>query len=618
MRHLVLIATLTLGAAPAALSQEASTEEETIVKSHGITYFGEPNLPADFKHLPYVNPDAPKGGELSQFGIGGYNSFNPYTFRGRATAPSVMAIENLMIPVADDPLASYCLLCETIEYPESRDWVIFNLRPEAKFSDGTPLTADDVKFTYETLREKAFSSYRTMLEEYVASVEVLDPHRVKFVFTPEAPRRDIISQMGGMSVFSEKDFEDNNYDLEQPTKKPFLGSGPYALERQDFGRSITLKRNPDYWGKDLPINIGRNNFDRLRFEYFDDYDAAFEAFKAGIYTFRAEQSDQHWATRYNFPAVENGQVIKEEIPNGDLADADAWVFNLRREKFQDPRVREAIGLAFNFEWSNSALFYDLNERVTSLWENSDLKASGTPSEAELALLEPLADSLPEGVLTDEPVSPPVSGERQLDRKNMRQAGVLLEEAGWRTGDDGMRRNDKGQTLKVEFLYSNQSVERYTTPFVQNLRTIGVDAVATRIDPSELTTRTRSHEFDIVEATLGGAYVFAGGMEQRYGSDDANDVFNPMGLADPAVDALIAHGQKATTLEETNIVISALDRVMRALRFWVPQWYKPDYLVAYYDYYEHPKELPPHALGVTDFWWANPEKLDKLKQDGVLQ
>src|SRR5690606_16376008 len=251
-----------------------------------------------------------------------------------------------------------------------------------------------------------------------------------------------------------------------------------------------------------PINIGRNNFDRLRFEYFDDYDAAFEAVKAGIYTFRAEQSDQHWATRHNFPAVENGPVIEEEISNGDLADADAWVFNLRREKFQDPRVREAIGLAFNFEWSNSALFYDLNERVTSLWENSDLKASGAPSEAELALLEPLADSLPEGVLTDEPVSPPVSGERQLDRKNMRQAGVLLEEAGRRTGDDGIRRNDKGQTLKVEFLYSNQSVERYTTPFVQNLRTIGVHAVATRIDPSELTTRTRSHEFDIVEATLG--------------------------------------------------------------------------------------------------------------------
>lgn len=618
MRHLVLIATLTLGAASASLSQEASAEGEAIIKSHGITYFGDPKLPADFRHLPYVNPDAPKGGELSQFGIGGYNSFNPYTFRGRATAPSVMAIEDLMIPVADDPLASYCLLCETIEYPESRDWVIFNLRPQAKFSDGTPLTAEDVKFTYEMLRAKAFSSYRTMLEEYVDSVEVLDPHRVKFVFTPEAPRRDVISQMGGMSVFSEKDFKENDFDLEQPTKKPFLGSGPYVLERQDFGRSITLKRNPDYWGKDLPINIGRHNFDRLRFEYFDDYDAAFEAFKAGVYTFRLELSDQHWATRYNFPAVENGQVIKEEIPDGDLADADAWVFNLRREKFQDPRVREAIGLAFNFEWSNSALFYDLNNRVTSLWENSELKASGPPSEAELALLEPLADKLPEGLLTDEPVSPPVSGERQLDRKNMRQAGVLLDEAGWRAGDDGMRRNDKGQTLKVEFLYANQSVERYTTPFVQNLRTIGVDASATRVDPSELTTRTRAHEFDLVETTLGGAYVFAGGMEQRYGSEDANDVFNPMGLADPAVDALLQLGQSAKTLEETNTVISALDRVMRALRFWVPQWYKPDHLVAYYNYYEHPEELPPHALGVTDFWWANPDKLDKLKQDGVLQ
>ena len=404
MRHVVLIAALTFWAAPPAISQETASGDEKIVKSHGITYFGEPDLPADFKHLPYVNPDAPKGGELSQFGIGGYDSFNPYTFRGRATAPSVMAIEDLMTSVAHDPLASYCLLCETIEYPESRDWVIFNLRPEARFSDGSQLTADDVKFTYELLREKAFSSYRTMLNEYVASVEVLDPLRVKFSFTPEAPRRDIIPQMGGMSVFSRQDFEENDYDLEQPTKKPFLGSGPYVFERQDFGRSITMKRNPEYWGKDLPINIGRHNFDRLRFEYFDDYDAAFEAFKAGVYTFRVEVSDQHWATRYNFPAVNAGNVIKEEIPNGDMADASAWVFNLRRDKFQDPLVREAIGLAFNFEWSNSALFYDLNNRVTSLWENTDLKASGAPSEAELALLEPLADQLPAGVLTDEPVA----------------------------------------------------------------------------------------------------------------------------------------------------------------------------------------------------------------------
>lgn len=618
MRHFVLIATLTLGAASAAMSQENPVEAEKIIRSHGITYFGEPELPADFKHLPYVNPDAPKGGELSQYGIGGYDSFNPYTFRGRATAPSVIAIEDLMTNVAHDPLASYCLICETIEYPESRDWVIFNLRPEAAFSDGTPLTADDVKFTYEMLREKAFSSYRTMLQDYVASVEVLDPQRIKFVFTPEAPRRDIIPQIGGMSVFSAKDFEENDYDLEQPTKKPFLGSGPYVFERQDFGRSITLKRNPDYWGKDLPINIGRHNFDRLRFEYFDDYDAAFEAFKAGVYTFRVEVSDQHWATRYNFPAVESGDVVKEVIPDGDLATADAWVFNLRREKFQDPRVREAIGMAFNFEWSNSALFYDLNKRVTSLWENSELKANGTPSEAELALLEPLSDKLPEGVLTDEPVSPPSSGNRQLDRRNMRAAANLLTEAGWVTGDDGIRRNEAGETLKVEFLYANQSVERYTTPFLQNLQTLGVDATASRVDPSELTTRTRAHNFDIVETSLVGAYVFAGGMEQHYGSEDADDVFNVMGLADPAVDALLEIGQKAQTLEETNTVISALDRVMRALRFWVPQWYKPDHLVAYYDYYEHPEELPPYALGVTDFWWANTEKLDELKQKGVLQ
>lgn len=619
MRHLFFIAACIMGMAGTAAAQDNGSKEEKIIRTHGISYFGDLALPADFTHLPYVNPDAPKGGELSQHQIGGYNSFNPYTFRGRATAILArLGADTLLTDVGDDVLAKDCLLCETIEYPESRDWAIFNLRPEAKFSDGTPVTADDIKFTYDQLRTKGFSSIRLMFQEYVADVEVLGPQQIKFIFTPEAPRRDVIGQMGVLPAFSRQDFEDNDFDLEQTTTKPFLGSGPYVLESHDFGRSLVLRRNPDYWGKDLPINKGRHNFDRLRFEYFDDYDAAFEAFKAGVYTFRVEQSDQHWATRYNFPAVENGDVIKETFPDGSLATGNAWVFNMRREKFQDPKVREAIGLMFNFEWSNKTLFYDLNTRLSSVWDNSDLKASGAPGEAELALLKPLESDLPAGVLTDDPVTPPQSGERQLDRQNLRKASALLDEAGWKTGSDGIRRNEKGETLDVEFLYHVQSVQRYTNPFVENLRTLGINARAVQVDPSEYTTRVRSHDFDIIETVLSGAYVYAGGMEQAYGSEDADDVFNPMGLRSPAVDALLEIGQKATSLEETNVVTKALDRVFRAIRFWIPQWYAPETRVAYYDYYEHPEPLPKFMLGVTDFWWANSEKREALESSGALR
>ncbi|MBM3605189.1 MAG: ABC transporter substrate-binding protein [Alphaproteobacteria bacterium] len=617
MRHAARLATLLIGicAMPTLAQEEAA---ERIIKTHGIATFGEPRLPADFPHLPYVNPDAPKGGEMSQHGIGTFDSYNPFTFRGRATAPSTLMLERLMVPVLDDPYSDYCLICETIEYPASRDWVIFNLRPEARFSDGTPLTAHDVMFSYELLREKGFPSFSEAIRRMVASAEVLDDHRIRFDFTDEAPRRDAIGQMGAQIVFSRADFEENNRDIQQTSNKPFMGSGPYMFDRAEFGRSITMRRNPDYWGKDLPINRGRHNFDRLRFEYFADFDAAFEAFKAGIYTFRVEPSEQLWSTGYNFPAVSAGAVVKEEIPNGTIALGDAWVFNLRRDKFQDIRVREAIGLMFNFEWSNEALFYGMNTRLDSFWDNSDLKADGPPSPEELALLEPLAGDLPEGVLTEDAVTAPVSGERQLDRRNARRAAQLLDEAGWPTGADGIRRNAQGQPLRVEFLDHNQSYDRIVNPYVENLRAIGVDAVLSRVDPSELTTRTRSHDFDIVRDQLGNGYGIGGGTAQVFGSENADDVFNPMGLANPAIDALIETGTAAATDEENRLAIRALDRALRSLRFWVPQWYKPVHTVAYWDVYGRPDTLPALGLGVTDFWWYDQSRAEELRASGQLR
>ncbi len=614
MRHALLLATA------AFLMQfgPAAADEEKVIKSHAFVVFGEPELPADYKHLRYVNPDAPKGGEISLAAQGSFDSYNPFTQRGAAPALSVIMLERLMEDPADEGTASYCLLCETIEYPESKDWVIFNLRPEAKFSDGSPLTAHDVLFSFELLRDKGLSSYRAAIVQMVEKAEVLDDHRIKFYFTADYPKRDVIPQLGSQIVFSREDFRVNKRDIEQSSNIPFLGSGPYLFDSADIGRRIVARRNPDYWGKDLPINQGRHNFDRIRYEYFSDYDSAFEAFKAGVYTFRNEVSEIHWATRYDFPALKSGSVIKEALHDGRIAPGRAWVFNLRRDKFQDIRVREAIGLMFNYEWSNKTLLYGLTGRVNSFWENSDLGASGKPTPEELALLEPLAKDLPEGILTDDAVMQPVSGETQLDRRNSRHAAKLLNDAGWTVREDGMRRNDKGEVLRVEFLNANQSLDRIINPFVKNLQAIGIEAVNLRIDPSELTNRTRSHDFDIVTDYLGQGLYIGGGTEQYFGSTTTNDVFNVAGVANPAVDALIKQALAATTDDEMKPLMRALDRSLRSLRFWVPQWFQKDYTLAYFDMFEHPETLPPYDLGVLDFWWYDADKAEKLKATGALR
>ncbi|WP_347139616.1 extracellular solute-binding protein [Paracoccus sp. SSK6] len=620
MHRLALIAALALAPASAALSQEAPATDgaEKIIKTHAIALFGEPALPADFPHYRYVNPDAPKGGEISFGAVGGFDSYNPFTHRGRAIALSVIQLERLMDSPADELGVDYCLLCETLEYPESKDWVIFNLRPEAKFSDGTPLTAHDVLFSFETLRDKGLSSFRMAMQQMIAKAEVLDDHRIKFTFAEGYPRRDVISQMGNQIVFSKKDFEDNKRDLEQSTTIPYIGSGPYMFDRADMGRTMVVKRNPDYWGKDLPINRGRFNYDRIRYEMFGDFDSAFEAFKAGEYTFRNETSSMHWSTRYDFPALASGAVVRETLPDGTIATGDGWVFNLRRPKFQDIRVREAIGLMFNFEWTNQTLLYGLETRVNSFWDNSEFRADGPPSPEELALLEPVAGDLPAGILTEPAVVQPTSGERQLDRKNMRRAVALLDEAGWTVGSDGMRRNAAGEVLSIEILNDDVGNDRIINPFVQNLRAIGIDATNRRVDNAEMQLRTRSKNFDMVEDSLGQSYAIGGYAGQVFGSEDKDDVFNPMGLANPAIDKLLELGQQAETQEDNIVAIHALDRALRSLRFWVPKWFKAEYTLAYYDMYRHPEQMPPYALGTLDFWWADTAREAELKASRAIR
>lgn len=597
--------------------------DDTVITAHGISTFGDLNLPADFTHLPYVNPNAPKGGEISEWAFGGFDSMNPYSIKGRAAALSSAPFETILTTTADEIGAAYCLLCETLEYPEDRSWVIFNLRPEARFSDGSPLTAEDVKFSYDVFLTKGLTDFRTILATRVESVEVLSPHRIKYVFKPGVAYRDLPAEMGALPVFSKAHYEANNLDMEESSLIPMLGSGPYVLDDFEPSKTVTYRRNPEYWGKDVPINRGRSNFDRIRIEYYGDYDAAFEAFKGGSYVFRNEASSVNWNQKYNFPAIESGAVKKVQLPSGNKASGQAFILNLRRDTFFDPRVREAIGLMFNFEWANETLFGGLYARINSVWENSPMEATGTPSPAEIAILEPLVREglLDADILTESAIMAPTSGARQLDRANLRKASALLDAAGWSVGDDGLRRNAEGKLLSVEFLNDSPTFDRVITPFVQNLKRLGVDAKMSRIDNAQMEARSRPphYDFDIVVGNARSNYISGSELKQYYGSETADvSSFNLYGLKDEAVDRLIDVVINAKTRPALIDATKALDRVLRKKRFWVPQWYKDSHTIAYYDLFEHPEELPPYALGELDFWWYNAQKAEALQASGALR
>jgi microcin C transport system substrate-binding protein len=467
--------------------------------------------------------------------------------------------------------------------------------------------------------EQGLPSYRAAVSGMVADIEILSPLRLKFIFTEDAPRRDVVNLAGGIPVFSKAWFESNDARLDESSLTPFIGTGPYVLDSYEVNQRVVYARRDDYWGEAIPINIGRNNFDRIRVEYFADSAAAFEGFKGGLYTFRSENSSKQWATSYDFSAIDAGHVVKAELPDGNLARAQAYVFNLRREKFQDRRVREALGMMFNFEWSNAQLFYGLYDRVQSFWGNSELEATGLPSEGERAVLQPLVDQdlLSADILTDEAVMAPVSGARQLDRKNLRRASKLLDEAGWRVNSDGMREKD-GQVFTLEVLDSSPAFDRITNPMIENMKALGIDARLNRVDSAQESERTRAYDFDVTTHSMRMSFEPSSGLEQYFGTKAMDQSSrNLMGLSDPAVDALIEKVVRAQSKAELNTNIRALDRVLRAKRFWIPQWFKAVHTVAYYDQYAYPEPLPPFARGELDFWWFDAKKAAKLEAAGVL-
>lgn len=596
-------------------------EDPEIITSHGFSEFGDLKYPEGFAHFDYVNPDAPKGGELSYSALGTFDTFNPFQRQGRAAARSSDHFETLMVPSYDEPASYYCLLCESLEYPEDQSWVIFNLRPEAQFSDGTPVTADDVVFSHNILLEQGLQSYAEAVRKRIPRAEALDERRVKFHFAPDIPRRALITQVGGTPVFSKDWFEADpvNRRIDEPRMDPGIGSGPYLLDSYDINRRVVYRKNPDYWGADLNVNVGRHNYDSIRIEYFADSIAALEAFKAGEYTFRRENNSKNWATAYDFPAIAEGHVVLEEIEDGMVPDATGFVMNMSRDVFQDPRIREAVQLAYNFEWTNESLQYGLFQQRDSFWEGTSLEATGVPEGRELEILQELGDLVPEEVLTSEPVTVHSSDPaRPNDRRNLRRAMGLLDEAGWPVGDDGIRRNAEGQTLRIEFLSDDPVLDRIVGPFVENLKLMGIDAVYNRIDDAQFTLRRRDRDFDMISGGYRKSLQPSTGLYQQYGQEAAAySVFNPAGVSGPAIESLIDRIVAATETEELEASVRALDRLLRYERFMVPTWYLGKHWVAYWDMYGHP-DLPPYDLGVEDLWWIDPEEAAALRTSGALR
>ena len=592
---------------------------EKITKSHGFNFFGELTYPEDFSHLKYVNKDAPKGGDISIWSMGTFDSMNPYTRKGRAGALASAPFESLLDGTADEVGSLYGLLAESIEYPEDQSWVIFNIREDARFSDGTSVSADDVKYTFQLFLDQGLASYKAILDQVVKDTEVLGPKKIKYFFNPEASKRDAIPIVGGLPVMSKAWFEQTGARLDESRMEIGIGSGPYVMEEFEVNKRITYKRNKDYWGIDLPLMKGRSNFDTIEVEYFADSSAALEGFKSGEYTMRIENVSKNWATAYEFPALNEGKVIKKTLPDGGIATGQAFVMNLRKSKFSDPKVREAIGLLYNFEWSNESLFYGQYARVNSFWENSDLAAEGTPSKGELALLKPLADDLPLGILDDAVVTASVSGLRALDRKNLRAASKLLDAAGWVVGDDGLRRNSNGELFSLEIIERSPAFDRVILPYVDNLRAAGIDAKYERIDSAQFTDRKRNYNFDMLTTQHPMSLEPSSNLKQYFGSENSDvSIFNSAGVSNPAIDSLIEYVINAENKAELKISVKALDRALRALRFWVPQWYNNTYRVAYWDMYEHPDEIPPFDLGYLDFWWFNTTKAEALRSSGALR
>ena len=588
-------------------------------QAHGISVFGDLKYPADFHHFDYVNADAPKGGMFSFIpsqrafnqSFFTFNSLNAYILKGEGAQGMDMTFATLMARAGDEPDAMYGLVARSVQISADKTIYRFTLRPEARFHDGSKLTAHDAAFSLTTLKTKGHPLILTQMRDMMKA-EAADDATLVVTFA-EKRARDVPLFVASLPVFSQayyatRPFEESTLDIP-------LGSGPYRVGKFEVNRYIEFERVKDWWGADLPVNRGSYNFDIVRYEFYRDRDVAFEGFTARNYLFREEFTARVWATRYDFPAVKDGRVKLETLPDETPSGGQGWFMNTRREAFKDARVREALIQAFDFEWTNKTIMYGAYKRTVSPFQNSDMVAEALPSPEELKLLEPFRGKVPDEVF-GMPFVPPVSDGSGQDRTLLRKASQLLQDAG-AVIKDGKRLLPNGEVFKIEFLIDEPSFQPHHGPFLKNLGTLGIDASLRIVDPVQFRARVEDFDFDVTIQRLPALATPGDAMRPFFSSQAATTKgsYNLAGIADPAIDALIEKVLAAESRADLIVACRAFDRVFRAGRYWVPQWYRATHPIAYWDLFAHPDKPPRYAQGVgaPENWWSDPVKVAKAEQ-----
>jgi microcin C transport system substrate-binding protein len=595
---------------------------DAAVEAHGMSAFGDLKYPADFDHFDYVNPAAPKGGMFSTLpGLRAYNQsyqtfncFNAYILKGEGAQGMDLTFAALMARAGDEPDAMYGLVAKSVQISADKLTYRFTLRPEAGFHDGSKLTAHDAAFSLTTLKTKGHPLILQQMRDMVTA-EALDDATLVVTFA-EKRARDVPLYVASLPIFSKAYYATRPFD--ESTLDIPLGSGPYKVGKFEVNRYVEFERVKDWWGADLPVNRGAYNFDTVRYEFYRDRDVAFEGFTAKNYLFREEFTSRVWATRYDFPAIKDGRVKLEVLPDDTPSGAQGWFMNTRRDKFKDPRVREALIQAFDFEWTNKTIMYGAYARTHSPFQNSDMMANGPPSPEELKLLEPFRGRVPDDVFGP-PFVPPVSDGSGQDRTLLRKASQLLSDAGLPI-KDAKRVLPNGEGFKIEFLIDEPTFQPHHAPYIKNLATLGIEANVRIVDPVQYRARVEDFDFDMTVERFSMSATPGDAMRPFFSSQAAatKGSYNLAGIANPAIDALVDLIIGANSRADLTTACRAFDRVFRAGRYWVPQWYRTSHPFAYWDVFDHPKVLPHYqfdasSVGERILWWTDPDKAAKVEQ-----
>lgn len=590
----------------------ALADVQTDVPLHGLSAFGELKYPKDFTHFDYASPDAPKGGTFAfspntwvfNQSPQTFNTLNTFSNKGDAPPRMELCFDTLMASALDEPDSIYGLVAETVTVSADRNSFTFKLRPEARFHDGSPITAEDVVFSFETLKDKGHPQLRLVLTE-LTKIAALDAHTVQLIFSGKHSDRAILD-IASIPIFSSKWYATR--DFAASTMEPPLGSGAYRVGRVAPGQTIEYERVADYWAKDLNVQRGQNHFDRIKIDFYRERQPEFEAFKKGDIFWRYEATAKTWATEYNFPAVQQKRVIKRKFSTEKRPQLQAWAINQRREHFRDPQVREAIALCFDFEWTQKNLFYGAYERSHSVFEQSDFRASGKPSAEELAILEPFRDKLPEAIFGDALLQTPSDGSGR-DRKNLKRASDLLNQAGFKRDGEKLV-GAQGRPLNLELLIYAEVFTRSYSPFINNLKALGINAYLRLADPAQYQSRIQNFDFDMIGMAVQlSPTPTRESLEEIFGSKgrDIPGSYNFPGTADPVVDALIAKVSDAKTRDELVSLLRVLDRLLRIRRDWIPNWYSANHPIAYWDMFGFKEPKPDYGFPVETLWWFDEAK-----------